>query len=172
MKKCFKCNTVKPLSEFYKHPQMGDGHLNKCKVCTKNDVKQKYIENSTDHLFLEKERKRGRQKYHRLYVGNGKVNKKSLMNYVNKYPEKKKALSLSGKLKKPFEGAEKHHWSYNLEHAKDVIWLTKKQHMKAHRFIIYDPERFMYRRYDNNVLLDTKEAHELFINDCIINLED
>ena len=37
-KKCFKCGAVKSLTDFYKHKQMGDGHLNKCKECTKNDA--------------------------------------------------------------------------------------------------------------------------------------
>lgn len=38
MKKCFKCGACKALHDFYKHRKMRDGHLNKCKECTKKDV--------------------------------------------------------------------------------------------------------------------------------------
>lgn len=38
-KECFRCRSVKPLGDFYAHPGMRDGRLNKCKVCTCADVR-------------------------------------------------------------------------------------------------------------------------------------
>lgn len=171
-KVCFKCNIEKALSEFYKHAQMGDGHLNKCKECTKKDVKDDYDKNIINPAFKEKEQKRGREKYRRLYRFTSKAKPDVNKRWLDKYPEKKDAISASGSLKKPFKDAEKHHWSYNNEHFKDVIWLTKQQHKKGHRFIVYDQERKKYRRFDTNELLDTKESHEKFIRWCIENKED
>lgn len=169
-KKCFKCEKEKALSEFYKHPQMADGHLNKCKECTKKDVTNAYEVNSQSIDYVEKERKRGRGKYRRLYKGTGKANSKVNKEYIDRYPEKRKAINASNRIRQ--EGKETHHWSYLNEHFKDIIFLTKAEHMKAHRFIIYDQERRMYRRYDTNELLDTKEKHTDFINWCITNKED
>lgn len=55
-KTCFKCSAVKPLEEFYKHPKMGDGHLNKCKECTKFDATKHRSENLEKIRIYDKQR--------------------------------------------------------------------------------------------------------------------
>lgn len=42
VKTCFKCEIEKPITSFYKHPEMADGRLNKCKSCAKVDVSENY----------------------------------------------------------------------------------------------------------------------------------
>ena len=44
-KTCFKCGISKPRTEFYKHSEMGDGLLGKCKECAKRDVHEHRAKN-------------------------------------------------------------------------------------------------------------------------------
>jgi len=55
-KECFVCHQMKSLTEFYRHPRMGDGHLNKCKECTKRDVKNNYAARREHYSAYEHER--------------------------------------------------------------------------------------------------------------------
>jgi len=175
-KACFKCGVVKPLSDFYKHAQMKDGHLNKCKECTKSDSLADYNRLSTDPIWIEKEKERNREKYRRLNYRDSKKpsyesKKEAIKRHFDKYPEKRFAKNVTTELVHTFDGSTFHHWSYNKEHYKDVIELIFKDHKKAHRFIIYDQEQMMYRTLDG-ILLDTKERHLEYILDKIKNEKD
>lgn len=171
---CFKCNLEKPTTEFYKHKAMGDGYLGKCKSCTKKDTKERTDILIQDPIWKEKEQERHREKYFRLeyrekHKPTPEQKKATMDRYKEKYPEKVLSRNNVSHMKSKIEGNELHHWSYNEQHRKDVIELTVREHGKCHRFLIYDQERMMYRRTDNNELLDTKESHEEWIRWCIEN---
>lgn len=144
---CFKCHRELPLRMFYKHPRMADGHLNKCKECAKKDVRDKYMDNSQKEEWVEKERERGREKYHRLGY-------KDI--YKMAHPETK---TVSAYIKRRIEvpdSCEIHHWNYHLLY--DVFILDKRIHKRFHKKVLFDEESkcFLY----NGELLDTKEKHE------------
>lgn len=80
-KKCFKCDTVKPLEDFYKHTQMADGRVNKCKQCNKKDVSENRGKNIEKYRLYD--RNRGNRQ------GYGYVKE-----YREKYPNKFRAHSM------------------------------------------------------------------------------
>lgn len=147
-----------------------------CKNCFNSytkSLRRVWVQNPE---YVEKQRLLRRKSYHAKdgYKSYQHITPEAKKNYTKKYkeryPEKELAYqSISHMTRKP--NINRHHWSYKVEHHKNIIELNMADHKKAHRFLIYDPERMMYRRTDNNELLDTKERHEAYIFDCIKNKE-
>lgn len=137
-KVCFKCGSDKPLTEYYKHKQMGDGHLNKCKECVKVDVNKYRKENA--EKIREYDRLRANLPHR---VANRVAYTKK---YREMFPEKYRANSKvsnairDGMLTRPdkCEGCGKpctphaHHWSYAEENWLDVEWLCAVCHGEMH----------------------------------------
>ena len=172
MKKCFKCGIEKPLEDFYPHKQMGDGHLNKCKECTRNDseLRRKKLM-QTDPSWVEKEAERHRAKGKKRYrLGLRRQSKEDKKRYIrsyhSRYPEKYKAGVACSEMR-PGDGYNHHHWSYRTENHKDVILISIDDHYYIHRFLRYDQEQLCYKIKATGEILDTREKHECFINSIL-----
>lgn len=148
MKRCFKCNQEKPLDQFYKHPRMADGYLNKCIECAKKDVNERYNLLKNDPNFILSERERTRQKYYRLnykdkYGVRGEQKKEIIERYFAKSPQKLIASRITSNairnkrlIKKPCEicgttqNIQAHHEDYF--RPLEVRWLCIKHHNERH----------------------------------------
>ena len=116
-KTCRKCGAEKPFVDYYKHSQMGDGHLNICKPCTRARITNERNENIEKHR--ERDRKRGYREYD---------------------PKKTQARRAVRQLSRPDDCStckavgpvEGHHEDY--DKPLDVIWLCKPCHTAVHFF--------------------------------------
>lgn len=138
MKTCFKCGEAKLLCDFYRHPKMRDGVLNKCKECTKNDA--------SNHRAANIDKARDYDNC-RASLPHRKALRSAVVNaYMEKYPNRVKAsrkvqYALStGKLTRSpcFEcGSKKtvaHHPDY--DRPLDVVWLCQAHHKQAHALVV------------------------------------
>lgn len=129
MKKCFKCDQLKPLSDFYKHSQMADGRLNKCVECTKSDARAT--------------RKR-RIDYYRAYdrIRGNRQSPEYVKEYRRTFPNKYKAHAAvnrairAGKLirDKCEQCNDSHSFAHHDDYLKplDVRWLCPSCHKAWH----------------------------------------
>lgn len=134
-KECFKCKTVKPLTDFYKHSGMADGHLNKCKECTKSDVGIHRLENIERIRAYDKERAKlpERQKLKQEVTRAWRAEDKRRTAAHNAVA---RAIAKGLLIKQPCErcGNEKslaHHEDYDRK--LDVMWLCQPCHKQRHK---------------------------------------
>lgn len=134
-KVCFKCQVKKPLSEFYAHKEMSDGHLGKCKDCAKADVMEHREANLEKIRAYDRERsnlphrveaRAEYQKFYRAnnrekYIATGKANRAARAGKI-----KKEACVVCGKT----GAVEKHHPDYSKP--LDVVWLCRVHHSHVH----------------------------------------
>jgi hypothetical protein len=155
---CTICKEWKSLNDFYKNKLMPSGYLNQCKDCVKSRAKKRHHELSKNPEWLDKERKRHREKYYRL-------NYKDMQKEWDKdrpwkgtatYKNLKRDASVKFNIPKTHE---LHHWNYN--YLKCFFTLNKSLHKKIHTLLEFDNETLCYKH--NNKLLDTKQKHGLFI---------
>jgi hypothetical protein len=133
-KRCIRCHDVKDIGEYYTHPMMADGHLNKCKVCCCSDARAN---------------RRMRVAYYRQYdmdrfshASRRATRAENCRRQRSRNPEKTRARAAvarairSGKLlKRPCEvcgtaEVDAHHDDYS--RALDVRWLCRTHHLIAH----------------------------------------
>jgi len=129
-KSCFKCGETKPLSAFYKHKQMKDGHVNKCIRCNKNDV----LEHRANNIekIREYDRNRG-----------GRQDLAYLQEYRARFPNKYKAHGIVRRAKiakKLFPepcvvcGTDERIVAHHNDYLKplNVVWMCQAHHHQWH----------------------------------------
>lgn len=135
---------------------MADGHLNKCKDCTKKDVSVRYNSLSLNPEWIEKERARCRDKYKRLSYREKYFGRKS----DSLCPQRKQISSMLRNQGIQTDGKEAHHWNYNRPYS--VFILSKSAHHRLHKHIKvnYD-DKYVYTK-DGVRLESEQQATDYF----------
>ena len=139
MKECRTCREEFPLSLFYKHSRMADGHLNICKECTKSRIRAHSCGNP---VVIARNRARAKLP-HRIEQGkryalsaNGRKAKTAVGNAIRDGKIAPASACECNDCRKP--AAVLHHHSYEPEHLLDVVPLCRSCHGIRHAY----PERF------------------------------
>jgi hypothetical protein len=136
VKRCFKCLRDLPLTAFYRHAQMADGHLSKCGDCTRADVKRHRLQNLDEIRTYDRQRS--------AYAQRKALRERVTADWRAAHPDGAKAQAIAniavrdGKLQRVTEcegcgrddvRIEKHHPDYS--EPLFVVWLCKPCHAIA-----------------------------------------
>ncbi len=133
-KQCRKCLKTKEIDDFYIHKKMADAHLNICKECIKERVRNYYISDIEKNRIKEHERYQRRRKDRHFVIKRNEYQKKWRTKEKRKAHEtthrklkRPNSCELCGKICYP----DGHHESYT-EPLK-VIWLCVPCHSRITR---------------------------------------
>lgn len=148
-KKCFVCETQKPLIEYYRHSQMADGHSNKCKECTKRQVRENRVKNIDYYRTYDSVRAKTehRKASYRAYASSEKgilSQSAAKKRYIEKNPIKRAAHLMVGNALRDGHISKKaceicgvvskvhaHHDDY--AYPLNVRWLCPQHHSEWHQ---------------------------------------
>jgi len=134
MKTCILCQQAKPFTDFYAHPKMADGLLNRCKECHKAAIRAKRKEHFDYYRKYDRDRAKDPAriklaKEHTAKWRNEDKRRSAAHNAVAR------AIKAGRLVRKPCsecgrEDAYAHHESYDRK--LDVNWLCQPCHKKRH----------------------------------------
>jgi ribosomal protein S27AE len=137
-KECFKCKTVKPLDEFYKHAMMADGHVNKCKECNKTDVTENRNKKIEKYREYDRERsknpKRMAQASEVAKAWRAEDSRRSSAHNAVAWAIKNGTLIKQNCVRCCNEKSMAHHEDYDKK--LEVVWLCQPCHKQRHKELL------------------------------------
>lgn len=135
MKLCFKCNIFQSLENFYKHSDISDGYLNKCKECSKQHTRKYRFENDSVREY-------DRIRYYCDYDRKENI-KNTTLNWINNNPAARKAhnklnhaVRMGYIIKQPCKicGSTYRIHGHHNDYSKplDIEWFCAKHHQRFH----------------------------------------
>ena len=155
-KVCKQCGKLLPLEDFYINNSMSDGHFNKCKECIKSNVHANYLNNLNNPEYVEKERKRGREKYYRLGYVERKSRTMKMTNHGSARNISRDLRKIGVNLKKK----ECHHWNYNFP--KSVFVMSRRAHKRIHKHLSLDMDSGVMTFDDGTKILTPDQAMVIY----------
>lgn len=147
-KPCIACHSVKPLDQFYRHPGMKDGHLNKCNPCIQDSVRKNRMAKLAYYREYDRmrasapQRTIARSAYAETERGKAAMARAKLA-WSERNADKRKAQLMlakavrAGRVQKhtcwvcDSPNTHGHHYDYSLP--LDVTWLCPRHHADLHK---------------------------------------